>query len=373
MLGISGNVRATNLLGANTRASYINSHVSSENWGVLSVDGGSKCTLTAINSRVENTGKDGYGSYAIGAVTEHFLGTRFDVASYGTINWGGTVYYGDSTREAVAQLNEDLELGLTRRELAALPVQSTVINSRRFGVMWQSAGAVTIDGGTQVTTAETMFLAKASAAAIKVDGSQGARLKAGNGVIFQLMDNDNPGRVAVTGKPWSSETKGVYTEPTGDPAKNSTFDVTAAHSTDATASFTDISLKGNFYNSVRGGTSTLAGMNMVLAFDGSRIEGVISAGTALHNVSTITSAEYRELGEVTNTVHEVVNNGVIASLTNGSRWTVTGTSYLSSLDIAADASVVAPGGRTVSMTVDGVATDITPGSAYTGAIQLTVA
>jgi len=38
MLGLSGNVRATNLLGDNTKASYINDQVSSEGWGVLSVD-----------------------------------------------------------------------------------------------------------------------------------------------------------------------------------------------------------------------------------------------------------------------------------------------------------------------------------------------
>jgi hypothetical protein len=69
----------------------------------------------------------------------------------------------------------------------------------------------------------------------------------------------------------------------------------------------------------------------------------------------------------------VVNNGVIVTLKNGARWTVTGTSYLSALSIGSDASVVAPSGKTVSLTVGGTAQSLTPGSSYTGAITLTVA
>lgn len=130
MLGLSGNVRATNLLGASTRASYVNSSISSEKWGALSVDGGSYCTLTAINSTIANTGGQGYGSYAIGNVTEHFLGCTFDVGDYALIHWGASAHYGDSTAAAVAALNTSLEIGLTATELAALPEQPTVIDSR---------------------------------------------------------------------------------------------------------------------------------------------------------------------------------------------------------------------------------------------------
>jgi hypothetical protein len=114
-------------------------------------------------------------------------------------------------------------------------------------------------------------------------------------------------------------------------------------------------------------------MNLALTFDGGDITGVITASAAKHNISTITPADYRELGEVTNTAQAVVNNGVIVSLANGAVWTVTGTSYLSALDIAADASVTAPSGKTVSMTVDGTATAVKAGGSYSGAITLTVA
>ncbi|WP_460350312.1 hypothetical protein [Actinoallomurus acanthiterrae] len=69
----------------------------------------------------------------------------------------------------------------------------------------------------------------------------------------------------------------------------------------------------------------------------------------------------------------VVNNGVIVQLNSGSTWTVTGTSYLSKLVVAQGATVVAPNGHTVSMTVDGNATAITPGHTYTGVIAIKVA
>lgn len=93
------------MLGTDTKATYINTSIASEGWGALSTDSGQDGQLTAIDSRVTNTGGEGgYGSYAIGNATERFLGDRFDVGTYATINRGGDVYYGDSTPSAVASL-----------------------------------------------------------------------------------------------------------------------------------------------------------------------------------------------------------------------------------------------------------------------------
>ena len=374
MLGLSGNVRTTNLLGTSTKASYINSTISSEKWGALSVDGGSYCTLTAINSTIANTGGQGYGSYAIGNVTEHFLGCTFDVGDYALIHWGASAHYGDSTKDAVADLNDSLELGLTSAELNKLPVQSTTVDAGRFMVLWYAAGSVTIDGGTQVNTGETAFVSKAVAGTVTVDGSDGAAVNAGNGVIFQLMDTDRPSSVTVSGKAWKTETTGTYTEPTGSPTKSSSWVTTSSQSTDSKATFTDIDLTGDFYNSVwGGGNASLQGQNLTLSFTRSTVAGVISASTAKHSVSTLTKDTYREISEVTNTPSAVVNNGVLVTLGSGSTWTVTGTSYLSSLTLASDASVTAPSGRTVTLTVGGTATAIEAGKTYTGALTLTVA
>jgi hypothetical protein len=112
---------------------------------------------------------------------------------------------------------------------------------------------------------------------------------------------------------------------------------------------------------------------MVLGFDGSSVEGVLSASESRHAISTITSAEYAQLGHVTDTAQPVVDNEVLVTLDGGSQWTVTGTSYLSRLTLSADSAVTAPAGSTVSMTVDGEPTAIEPGGDYSGAITISVA
>ena len=366
MLGLDGNVRATNLIGEHSTATYLNSTVFSETWGALSVEGGSGLKLTAINSHVGNTGEYGYGTYAIGDAVVRVLGCRFDVGSYATIIAGpaAVVHYGDSTAEAVAALDTELELGLGEAESASIPARSTVVNSGHFGYMFFGAGTLTLDGGTVVNSERATFLNKGQQTAITVDGSRGARLDPRDGIILQMIELDDPGPVAVDGKMMNV---GVYTEPTDDPTKDDSFDVTAVHTADSAATFTSIALRGDFYNGMR------KGKNMVLTFEDSTLEGVISATRTRHRVSTIDAATFYELGIVTNTVQAAVNNGAIVRLNSGSTWTVTGTSHLTSLTLAADAAVRAPRGKRVTLTVDGKETALTPGAGYTGDLVLTVA
>jgi hypothetical protein len=374
MLGLSGNVRATNLLGTNTKASYINSYIASEGWGVLSTDGCTTPKLTAINSHIA-TGADGYGSYGIGDATERFLGCTFDVGTYATISRGSFLYYGDSDRAAVAQLNTDLGLGLTADELAALPEQKTVVNSDRFGIMWHGGGTLDISGGTVFNTKEATLLDKGQAITITVDGSEGAKLNPENHVIMQVMDDDDAGPNMAEG----GATSNTYVEPTAPAEREADHNLYLADSTDAVATFSNITLAGDFYNSTRGGMvagpfgpPSSSSKNLGLTFDNATITGVISASTATHTGhTTIPAADYRYLGAVTNTPAPSVNNGVIVSLTDGSKWIVTGSSYLTSLSLETGSSIGAPIGSSVSMTVNGQARLFRPGT-YTGAIVLTV-
>jgi hypothetical protein len=432
MLALSGNVRATNLLGTNTKASYINSRIASEGWGVLSTDGCTTPTLTAINSLIEITGEDGYGSYGIGDATEYFLGCTMNVATYATISRGSFLVYGDSDPEKVAQLNTDLALGLTAEELAAIPDQGTTVNSERFGIMWHGGGTLDISGATVFNTKEAVFLDKGQSIKITVDGSEGAQLNPANGVIMQFMDDDDPGPDFTT-----MQNTGVYNDPTEPVEKDTLTDLTRTSDSDAQAVFSNITLVGDFFNSTRGGlaapmgpppggapagdagaapagdaggappagdtTATTAGgappagdaaagadapgaapggdtgaatmtsnsKNLCLTFDKSTITGVITASTAKHSQPTITAEDYRLLGLVTNTPAPAINNGVVVVLQNGSTWNVTGTSYITSLTIGEGCTVAAAGGKTLIMKIDGVEKPIAPGT-YTGAIELIV-
>ncbi|MFT4009646.1 MAG: hypothetical protein QM655_06335 [Nocardioidaceae bacterium] len=374
LLGMWGTVRTTNLLGTDTRATYLRSKVTVENWGCLSVDSGQDCILVSVNSRLRSTGTDGYGSYGIGNVTEHFLGTSIDVGSYILINWGtnGT-HYGDSSAAAVRDLNDTYDLGLTNADIASVWPQACSLRSRKFGFMWHSNGVVTLDGRTSLRTARTAFLSKASNSEVVFDGSEGASIKADNGVIYQLMDNDNPGGVASVDKPWSRVYTKAYTEPTSAATKSTSWDPTVAVAdSDAFGTFTKARLVGDFYNSVLGGgNGSIQGKNLVLSFVDSTVTGLISASTAKHRVSSIDFSNYEELGVVTNTASEVVNNGVIVTLSGTSRWTVTGTSYLSSLTLTDSAQVRNRRGRAATITVDGVAVTPVAGTTYTGSIVVT--
>jgi len=378
--GMTGTTRTTSILGNGTRATYINSSIYFEGWGGLSTDIGKAPRLTAINCTVNNTGDSGYGQYNNSSAVTRILGCEFNVNSLALGSDSGSVSLGDSDSETVQALNKELELGLTADELKSIPVRHTIINSGFQGVSWHgSGGSLTIIGGTVFNSKETLFSAKGVHTDIKVDGSKGASLNPGNGIIMQVMDDDEPARDTKTGG-FSD-----YDEPTGPVAKDADHDIYNAKDTDALAVFSNIQLKGNFYNSARGGQKTsLMGetvsgsKNLGLTFNKAGITGVISSSDALHYYNgkyypKIGKDSYMAFNRVINTPSQAVNNGVIVTLTNGSRWTVTGTSYLTKLVVENGSDVAAPSGRTLTMTVDnGVPiTNIAAGE-YKGNIVLTV-
>jgi hypothetical protein len=383
--GMTGTTRATSILGNGTQATYINSSISFEGWGGLSTDIGSKSKLTAINCKIDNTGDSGYGQYNNSDAITRILGCELNIATIGLGSDSGSITVGDSTREAVEALDKELALGLTAEDLKSIPVKSSTINSGFQGVMWHGTGcALTITGGTIINSKDTLFVDKGAYTDIQVDGSRGARLNAGNGIIMQVMGDDEPPRDNSKG----DETGGFgeYEEPTGPVAKDNSHDIYTAKDTDALAKFSNIELKGDFYNSARGGQKVSSigkgnvncSRNLGLTFDNAEITGVITASNALHYYNgkyypKIGVKDMAVFNRVKDTPGPAVNNGVIVSLTNSSKWTVTGSSYLTKLVVEKGSSVAAPSGKTLTMTVNNGAPvkDIAAGE-YRGKIVITV-
>jgi hypothetical protein len=114
--------------------------------------------------------------------------------------------------------------------------------------------------------------------------------------------------------------------------------------------------------------------NLDLKFADAKVTGVISAATAAYRegVAVIDVSNKNEISAVTQTPHPPVNNGVIVSFNGGCVWTVTGTSYLTRLEVAEGAVIRAPAGTNLTMTVDGVKTAIVPG-VHAGSIVMMVA
>ncbi len=86
----------------------------------------------------------------------------------------------------------------------------------------------------------------------------------------------------------------------------------------------------------------------------------------------IVSKNATYLGDLINTPAPAVNNGMIVTLSGDTVWTVTGTSYLTSLTLDGG-QVTAPEGSKVEMTVNGKKTKIENGKTYTGDIVISLA
>ena len=402
MLALSGNVRATNLLGTNTKAAYINSTISSNGWGILSTDGCTNPQLNVINSKIISTGEDGYGTYGIGNAYERFLGTDFDVATQGVAAKGCNLWFGDSNATAVSQLNTQYSLGLTTKEIKSLASKHTVVNSGRWIIMWHGGGGtMDVSGGTLFHSKEAVILDKGQSPIMTIDGSQGAKLLSDNGVIMQVMDDDDPGPQL----PPYMYCSGIFQDP--DLALSpvhTTFDTTSLGNNAVQMTLSNIKVTGDFLNSMGWTGNAYAGAgyhpanaltgkkNMAITLNNASVTGMITATKAHHvlplieapilytgtppnitpYVNTGHELDYRMEGKLINTPSPVINNGGIVTLTNGSKWTMTGTCYLSSLLVDATSSLVPSIGHTITMSVNGTTTALVKGTLYTGLITLTL-
>jgi hypothetical protein len=369
ILGLKGNLRATNVLGA-AKATYLNSKIAAQNWGALSTDSNQDgASLTAVNTDISIYGESGYGSYADSAVQNYYYGSRFNVPErgYGLIVAAGScgaVFAKSSLENVGAELYS--QIPEEHRD------EATVVKSGGFGVMWHQnkGGTVTVKEETEFDCGKTVFLIK-SGGNIAVPNLvvDNAILKTGTGVILHLMESDDPG---MGGGPPGSDTMWAteYVVPTVNPQADDNNTTTENENT-VKAVFSNMTVTGNIYNS-----RWTAGQNLSVTFDNAGVTGLISSGQQNHNGlnpgDKITKATYYKISDVSVTPQAVVNSGLLVTLKNSSTWTVTGTSYLSKLDFGTGCTITAPAGKTLTVKVDGSNTTLSAGNTYTGKIEISV-
>jgi hypothetical protein len=485
VLGIEtyGHVRAQMIAGYGS-ATYKNCTILSDGWGVLSTDsvgqpkkyGDTSVKLTVEDSVVDITGTSGYGSYSIGACRNIFSNTAMGNSKYSKNKYGLTYAL------------------IVANEYAGGDFINGTNVTARYGVMFHQnqTGVTKVDASTFNTQGAT-FLIKGCYPVINVSNS---KLNSDAGVIVQLMTSDDPGMMG-TFFPEILDASATV--------KNKKFDIYHVNKidtkifntevkgavSDAQANFSNMDIKGNFYNSISGDKN----QNLVLNFDKVNMTGVISSSTSLHkNYSfyfskekdkdgnkiavnadgyqiegkweahksmigpgdgdmpggaggpggsaggapqgaqgsapggaagggmpggapgggmpaggmpgmgepgggssmsftpatdekgnyvvagqkkydlyegVIVSKNATYLGDLINTPAPAVNNGVIVTFKDGTVWTVTGTSYLTSLTID-NSSIAGPEGSRVEMTVNGKKAEIKSGRTYTGNIVLSL-
>ena len=200
VLGIGGNARGINLEGDRGTAYVVDTCFKSNQWGVLSTDAGTNMHLYVVDSDLILLGEDvpvsdcrdpyalkygsGYGTYIIGNAYEEFQGVDIKVGCMGAVLRGGTGIY-KSSKGTVKLVSP-----VTGETVYEAPGKGRITRiDCEFGVMAHGDGKIVYTDGTEVNANNAVFLLKAGGVTCEVSG--GAKLKTGNGVILQMMDDDD--------------------------------------------------------------------------------------------------------------------------------------------------------------------------------------
>ena len=383
-VGFCGSNRLTQLTDAATVV-YDGCDLKTNGWGILSIDGtdGGQ-TLLVKNTRMELSGPKahGYGAFCIGDNEVIYDNCDVDVYGYPL-----------------------LMMGMEGKGKAS--ILDSRIKGRRYGVMINGDdNSVLTVKNSSFKTGKSTFCVHGASTIIDVENST---MEPANGTIVQLMDTDQCGMAMAD-----------FHIPVGevDTALEGRDLTTASTTEDVIFRLKGCTLKGNFLNSTTniraykrsamGGVGefhdTVIGLledwdteegdadayggpiaarhngddlrgpkNLGLELTGTTIEGVISSATQKYRdgLTVIVEDNRMELTNITQTAAPTVNNGVVVTLDAASAWVVTGTSYVTALNLAEGASVRAPEGKKLTVTVDGAPVELRSG-AYTGRIVLDV-
>lgn len=341
MLGLSGNVRAVNLVGNGT-LNVTNSHIRAHGWGALSTDDATHVRMNVKDSLIETIGS-GYGSYSIGDSHNTFDHSIIRAADIGSIIAGeGSITFTNRTQ----------------------------VEAGRYGVMMHSGvggGTLTIDKGSSLTSRLTAIEVKGRGTTIVIDD---ARVVAGNGVLVQAMPNDDPFMKMMMsghapdgmGAPPPGGMPGGAGVPGGDLPPLGMTNNGPPPSKDVAITLRNTALVGDIFN---GRTSEGA---LSLQLNNATLTGTVSTSiVSPASGKEPTQATYQEIGNVMNAAGPTPSaNGLALALNPRSRWVVTGKSYLTSLTIAPGAVIEGPG-KSVRLTVNGKTVRLKPGK-YNGAI-----
>lgn len=378
---------------------YTNCDLKTNGWGVFSIDGcDDSANIYVKDCKVELSGPRavGYGAFCIG--------------DRNIVSFDHSEVHVDGYPLLVRGM-----IGAARAEI----VNGCEISGNRYGVfvIGDKNTPVTI-ADSSIVTGKSTIVVKGSATDFHISNSY---LQPGNGTVLQLHDNDEGGMDA-TSVIVATDEKDEYVEGR-DLTK---FDP----SLDVSVELSDMTVVGNFFNSTTNlhmeqylcnddaptTAPTFGGMfappadapaggpgapggpegapgadhpdphvghdkdlrgpkNLLVELNDTRVEGIISSASQSYRdgVKKICQGNRLELSNITQEAAPTVNNGVIVRMDRFSSWLVTGTSYLTVLELGENSIVKGANGKKLVMTVDGVETEIVPGTRYAGKIVLKLA
>ena len=376
-LFLEGSVRATNAVGASC-VTYNNSTVISQGWGALSTDSDDLYTASDeptelhINDSYIAVLTSGYGAYSDGGARDYFTGSVIDVPDYAAVETGrGIVSYEDCI------INAGMYGVMTHsgNSVGDIVFTNTELHVGEAGVMLRDTANTVVFDNCTIAFDGTYTINAELAAAHGVDMADvDAQFGTVNGVdtaynhtVFNSADSN------CIVKLIHNSDSGSGSEYTGE-APN----VTIRNSVMAGNILNTAAMEGDDYTATSGpaGVGVRPARSLDVTLDNAAITGAISLGTDSWNVTHFASGNTasQEIGYAAGTelgMYREGDHGLSLAVTNGSVWTVTEDSYLTSLTIDATSSIVGADGAAVTMTVDGVETPIAAGT-YTGEIVITL-
>lgn len=346
-------------------AYYNNCDFITNGWGIFSIDGCMDCVRYYIkDSLLSLSGPDTFG-YGIFCIGDRNI-TSFDNCK---VNVNG---YPVMVRGFID--------GMCYCEV----VNGSELSGMHYGIVWLGDKSTPVYlADSSIITGKSSFLLKSSAAKVNVERCV---IKPANGVICQLMANDEVTQMMVCTSPVVADREDAYIE------GRDLYSINPKQ--DCVFTFSNMNLIGNFYNSTHNLHLELGGQagasasipfhgmfdhmkpdfdlseappevlfpdledrgpkNLEINLKKAYLEGVASSATEKHrdDLEYIDESTRLELSNVVQTPAPTVNNGVIVNLDSFSTWMVTDTSYISALSYEKGSIIKAFGGKKVVLTVD---------------------
>ena len=382
-LGMEGTVRATNVLGAG-QAIYNNSMIIATGWGALSTDSGTSHTQTGTYALNVSNSVSGIGTVEVAQAAKKYTATKeVNGVTYGyTMGGSGYVTYADSgvwNKYSNVQFYSPDYVQILASGESSSEYDNSYMYSDRIAFMTQQAGGGTLTlKDSTVDTKDSLMQIKSGKANkgyshLVVDGTkvnfadgEDASKRTEDGILVELVESDDAGNPGVTS--YTINDDGENAVPTGKEIN------------DSTAEFKNGTYTGDIWNSIYNNKQALD-----VSLENAKLEGTVSSSVAVHidpdtgktveNGTVLnaytgskeedhadylsekggTTGDYMTIGSFSHTAHKTINNPVNLTVDEKSEWTVTGDSYLNTLDLASEDCITAAEPETVyttALTVD---------------------
>ncbi len=393
VLGIMGNARGTNLMGNKGSTVLVNCDVKAANWGALSTDNGESNLLVVADSTltVEGTEEDkknpyfkkwgsGYGTYILGT-DEDFRGVKMYAGTYIGIARDGNAIYRSSKGPVEVKSPQSGEVIYSGQGQGNI----TELYSDAFGIMAHGLAELTVTDGTILDTQNAAFLLRCGG--VKIEVSDKAQVRAADGVLLQIIDDDDMSVGVDWDAPYELQFKTEFNEKTGWPSENGQISTMMPPPPmppmmdepkdgpemppqfDVHFKARDIDLSGDIYNG-SGYYGQKAKQLYITLEAGTVLRGAIAATETIHvneqgeQNCHFTAEEYYYLGHVANRNFFNGENAVELKMEGGSTWVVTKESLLTRLELAEGAVLQGKAFLNGEEFIPG------PGAVYEGSIVL---